>query len=78
MSYLSNLPDGCTSEDIEVYYTGRPMSEEDAKDCIREQLADEGFSESEITDELVDEEFKGNWVFVHYSRRNGGSGYVHG
>lgn len=78
MSYLSNLPDGCTSEDIEVYFTGRPMSEEDAKDCIREELADDGYDETEITDELIEEVFKDNWCFVNYSQRNGGSGYVHG
>lgn len=72
----SNLPDGCTDEDIEVYYTGRPMSEEKAKETIRELLLDEGFSDDEITEELVEESFKENWALVHYSRRNGGTGYV--
>ena len=52
------------------------MSEEDAKDCIREELADEGFDEDEI-DEMVEDEFEQNWYFVNYSQRNGGSGYVH-
>lgn len=72
----SNLPDGCTDEDIEVYYTGRPMSEEKAKETIRELLLDEGFSDDEITEELLEESFKENWSLVHYSRRNGGTGYV--
>lgn len=75
-NWLNNLPDGCTDEDIEAYFSGRPMSEEDAKDCIREELSDEGFDEDEI-DDMVDDEFKQNWYFVNYSQRNGGSGYVH-
>ena len=73
---MSNLPDGCYDEDIEVYFSGRPMSEEDAKDCIREELADEGLDDDEL-EEAVEEEFQGNWYFVNYSQRNGGSGYVH-
>lgn len=76
MSYLSNLPDGCTDEDIEVYFSGYPMSEDDAKECIREELSGEGFDEDEI-DEMVEDEFEQNWYFVNYSQRNGGSGYVH-
>lgn len=74
---MSNLPDGCTDEDIEVYFSGYPMSEEEAKERICEELADAGFDETEITDELIDEEFQDNWYFVNYSQRNGGSGYVH-
>ena len=76
MNWLNNLPDGCTDEDIEVHFTGYPMSEEEAKDCIREELADEGFDEDEL-DDAIEEEFKQNWYFVNYSKRNGGSGYVH-
>ena len=52
------------------------MSEEKAKETIRELLLDEGFSDDEITEELVEESFKENWSLVHYSRRNGGTGYV--
>lgn len=73
---MSNLPDGCTDEDIEVYFSGYPMTEEEAKDCIREELADEGFDDNEL-EETVEDEFQNNWYFVNYSRRNGGSGYVH-
>ena len=76
MCYLSNLPCGCTDEDVEVSFTGRPKSEEEAKECIREYLVEECCSADEITDEMVDEEFEENWCFVRYSSRNGGSGYV--
>ena len=72
----SNLPDGCTDEDIEVYFGGRPMSEKEAKEIIRDIFIDEGFDDDEITDELVDESFRENWKLVHYSSRNGGTGYV--
>lgn len=74
---MSNLPDGCTDEDIEVYFSGYPISEEEAKECICEELAEDGFDETEITDELIEEEFRDNWYFVNYSQRNGGSGFVH-
>lgn len=73
---MSNLPDGCTDEDIDAYFSGRPMSEDDAKDCIREELSDEGLDDDEL-EEAVEEEFQDNWYFVNYSKRNGGSGYVH-
>ena len=76
MSYLNNLPCGCSDEDIEVYFSGRPMSEEEAKECIREELAEDGYDEDEI-DDMIDDEFRSNWYFVRYSARNGGSGYVH-
>ena len=72
----SNLPCGCTDEDIEVHFTGYPVSEEEAKETIREIFLDEGFTEDEITNELIEDEFKCNWALVHYSRRNGGTGYV--
>lgn len=77
MSVLNNLPYGCSSEDLDAYLGGRPVSEDEAKECIVEELLEEGYSEEEITDELVDEYFRKNFYFVRYSRRNGGSGYVH-
>ena len=56
---MSNLPDSYTDEDIEVYFSGYPMSEDDAKDCIREELSGEGIDEDEI-DDMVEEEFEQN------------------
>lgn len=71
-----NLPCGCTDEDIEVLFSGRPMSEKEAKETIRGIFLDEGFDDDDITDDLINEQFRENWELVHYSDRNGGTGYV--
>lgn len=73
----SNLPDGCTDDDIEHYWTGDPVSKDEALERIKEYIKDEGIECDDI-DEEAERIFKDEWSFVRYPRRLGGSGYVWG
>lgn len=77
----SNLPCGCTDEDIEVYFGGLPISKTEALEDIalelQETLSDEDMDDmdDEEFNDLVEEEFRNNWTYVNYIKY--GSGYVH-